>query len=86
MPVTHVVTIDDQSFVIAEENIDAVRAELKAAVRAGGEFVWFVVSPSHQAEVLVTAARQIRVDHRELFEDLDDIAADEADPDDWDMS
>ena len=68
MTTVHSVTIDEDTFMVSEADIDSVRAALVEAAR-GAAFVSFDIGPQQRVEVLVTPARSVRIQHRTLEEE-----------------
>ncbi len=58
----HSVTIDDQTFIVPERELDAVREQIASAAREGAGFVTFESGP-RVTEILVTRMRRVRIDH-----------------------
>jgi len=80
----HSVTIDDQSFVVSETEVGAIREQILSAAREGAGFVTFISGP-RTTEVLVTRMRRVRIDH--FPEDAPEArwADDERVPFDWEL-
>lgn len=61
---SHYVIIDGERFFVADDRaMDAVRAELLAAVHAGGAFVALGGHSAGYTEVLVTGSSVVRIEH-----------------------
>lgn len=63
MSVTHHLMIDGEWFLIPDGDVDALRGDLVAAVRANGGFVAIDGGTRRRSEALVTPASAVRWEH-----------------------